>query len=396
MNKELFENLLYEGEGTTLDFKAQQYRFAKATDEEKSELLKDIIGFANAWRRASAYILIGVEEIPGGRANVVGISEHLDDHSVQQFVNNLTNQPLRFHYTVFGFEGKQVGIICIEEQTRPVYLRRDYGKLLKEKVYIRRGSSTDPTKPASLEEIAQMRVVAVQATAELIVEFAEIDSDNSRGTKIAWDAEFCEMPETGEIPEYEREERISIGSLGPNMQVYIPDPMYRTNKSVFREMANYVFAQRLFRPVRLSITNVGQNATKDVRVELIIPAGNGVVPMIESKLPERPKRTEYVLRTPALDGIRPVIRHSGDVYIDQNQERFKLEIECGDLQPGRQIWSGVVYIGKAKDGEVLLNGLIYSDHLPRPKEFCLSISGEVRRSKLTAKELVDLADQLDE
>jgi hypothetical protein len=394
MNKELFENLLYEGEGTTLDFKAQQYRFAKATDQEKSELLKDILGFANAWRRASAYILIGVQEKPGGRANVVGISEHLNDHSVQQFVNNLTNQPLRFHYTAFGFEGKQVGIICIEEQTRPVYLKHDYGKLLKEKVYIRRGSSTDPTKPASLEEIAQMRVVAVQGTAELIVEFAEIASDNSRGTKITWDAEFCEMPETDEIPEYEGESRISVGRLGPNMEMYIRDPSYRTNKNFYREMANHEFVQRLFRPVRLLITNAGGIATKGVRAELMIPAGNGVVPMMESKLPAMPKRSEYILVTPALDGIRPVIRRPGDLSVDQNQERFKLEIECGDLQPGRQIWSEVFYIGKAKDGEVLLNGLIYSDHLPRPKEFCLSISGGVRRSKLTAKELIDLADQM--
>lgn len=99
---------------------------------------------------------------------MVGIpaTAQLDDHSLQQFVNNLTNQPVRFHYEAFGFEGKQVGIISIDEQTRPVYLKRDYGKLAKEKVYVRRGSSTDPTKPASPEEIAQMRVGAGQPVAD--------------------------------------------------------------------------------------------------------------------------------------------------------------------------------------------------------------------------------------
>jgi predicted HTH transcriptional regulator len=99
MNNELFERLLYEEESDTLDFKRDQYRFVKAQDTEKSELLKDILGFANAWRRSEAYIVIGVEDVRGGRANVVGIplSEHLDDHSLQQFVNNLTNQPVRFH-----------------------------------------------------------------------------------------------------------------------------------------------------------------------------------------------------------------------------------------------------------------------------------------------------------
>src|SRR5438270_13804798 len=100
MNDALFERLLYEEESNTLDFKKEQYRFVKATDDDKSELLKDILGFANAWRRSDAYILIGVDDVRGGRSDVVGIAaaDHLTDHSLQQFVNNLTNQPVRFRY----------------------------------------------------------------------------------------------------------------------------------------------------------------------------------------------------------------------------------------------------------------------------------------------------------
>jgi hypothetical protein len=153
-----FERLLYEEESTTLDFKRDQYLFAKANEDDKSELLKDILGMANAWRRSEAFILIGVEDVRGGRSNVHGIADfdHLADHSLQQFVNNLTNRPLRFGYEAFGVEGKQVGIIRIEKQSRPFHLKRDYGKLKKNEVYVRRGSSTDPTKPATIDEIAQM------------------------------------------------------------------------------------------------------------------------------------------------------------------------------------------------------------------------------------------------
>lgn len=75
----MIDQLLFEEEGNTFDFKSEQYRFSGATDEEKVELLKDIIAFANAWRRTDAYILIGVKEVKGGRSEVVGISEHLDD-----------------------------------------------------------------------------------------------------------------------------------------------------------------------------------------------------------------------------------------------------------------------------------------------------------------------------
>jgi len=41
--------------------------------------LKDILAFANAWRRTDAYILIGVKENKGGRAEIVGIHEDIDD-----------------------------------------------------------------------------------------------------------------------------------------------------------------------------------------------------------------------------------------------------------------------------------------------------------------------------
>lgn len=82
MDAALFEVLLHEEEGSTLDFKRDQYRFAKASLDDKAELLKDLLGFANALRRADAYILIGVEDVRGSRGNVVGVSEHLDDHSL--------------------------------------------------------------------------------------------------------------------------------------------------------------------------------------------------------------------------------------------------------------------------------------------------------------------------
>ena len=50
--------------------------------------------------------------------------DHLDDHSLQQFVNRLTNCPVRFHYEAFRFEGKHVGIIRIDQPTRPLPSRR--------------------------------------------------------------------------------------------------------------------------------------------------------------------------------------------------------------------------------------------------------------------------------
>jgi hypothetical protein len=248
---------LYEAESDALDFKRDQYSFAKATDEEKSELLKDILGFANAWRRAESYILIGVEDVRGARKNVVGIppGAHLDDHSLQQFVNSLTNRPVLFHYAAFGFEGKQVGIIRIEEQERPIFLKKDFGKLRANQVYVRRGSSTDPTNPALPDEIARLGARAAPPQAELAVAFAAPGGDASLGTRIAWEAEFCTTPEPDTIPLLQ--DPPPRDRFGLALPVLPGDP--RANAQYYRELAEYESARRLFRPVRLLITAPRRN-----------------------------------------------------------------------------------------------------------------------------------------
>lgn len=390
MNNELFEQLLYEEESTTLDFKKAQYRFVKATDDEKSELLKDILGFSNAWRRSEAYILIGVEEIRGGRSNVVGISEaeQLDDHSLQQFVNNLTNQPVRFRYEAFGFEGKQVGIIIIEEQRRPLYLKRDYGKLVKEKVYIRRGSSTDPTKPALLEEIAQMRVSLHQSAAKLIVEFAAVKQDNALGTNISWDTEFCQMPDM--IPDLERQRSRHPFNIGLDASQI--DPINRLNEDFFRELAKFEFVRRLFRPLRLVVKNIGEVVANSVRVELAVPMNSSGMVLDRFEIPAPPKRYVGIFdnSTPAV--TNPFFHHEpGDVLIDKNDERFRIEIDCGNLQPGRRVWSDIFYIGKGISGDLSLHGLVYADNLPQPQEFTLNVSVNVKRTSMTVEELCSLS-----
>src|ERR1039458_6206612 len=121
MDMDLLERLLYEEESETLDFKAQQYPFDGATDEQKSELLKDILAFANAWRRTDAYILIGVEEIRAGRSIVRGVATQLLNQNLQQFAVSKTNRPVLFSYTPVALEGLPIGVITIPLQERPVY-----------------------------------------------------------------------------------------------------------------------------------------------------------------------------------------------------------------------------------------------------------------------------------
>lgn len=200
MDTKLLEELLYENEGTTLDFKQEQYPFEKASDKEKAELLKDILSFANSWRRADAYILIGIQEVKGGKSNVIGITQHLEEASLQQFVNSKTNRPVSFSYEAFTFEEKQIGIIRIPIQERPIFLKRDFGKLPKDIVYIRRGSSTDIANP---DEIAKMGVAIFETKQAPILDlqFAERNTKAVLGNHLNLTPEFLLTPDKSDIPE---------------------------------------------------------------------------------------------------------------------------------------------------------------------------------------------------
>jgi hypothetical protein len=103
--------------------------------------------------RTDAFILIGVEEVQGGRSNPVGVAKHLDDAKLQQLLNSKSNRKIDFRYEAVPVDGITIGVIHVPLQERPSYLTTDYGKLKRDTVYLRRGSSTDIAKP---DEIARM------------------------------------------------------------------------------------------------------------------------------------------------------------------------------------------------------------------------------------------------
>ena len=146
-NGETLEALLEMDEGPTLDFKREQYPFEKETAEVKSELLKDILAMVNANRYRTAYILVGVDEVKGGRSNVVGVDGHLEDASLHQFVNDKTNRPAEFSYTPFQVDDREIGVVSIPIQVRPVYVSKNYGRVGANAVYVRDGSSTAVARP---------------------------------------------------------------------------------------------------------------------------------------------------------------------------------------------------------------------------------------------------------
>lgn len=150
------KELLYRTESDSLDFKEEQYKFVNEDNKHiKSELLKDILAFANAWRDSDAYILIGIKENNKSEHEIIGISETIDDASLQEFVNSKTNKAIKFEYGTITIEEKLIAYIKIPIQKRPFYIKKDYGKVKSNTVYLRRGSATVIANPDEISDMGE-------------------------------------------------------------------------------------------------------------------------------------------------------------------------------------------------------------------------------------------------
>lgn len=149
-------SLLHRSESETLDFKRELPPFSKASNDEKAELLKDILSMANAWKDSDAYIVIGVEEENGRAKKICGANATINDADVQQFVNSNTTHPISFRIIEKQHDEITLTIVQIDKaQKRPICVKKAIGKLKENIVYIRRGSSTAEASPGEIADMGR-------------------------------------------------------------------------------------------------------------------------------------------------------------------------------------------------------------------------------------------------
>lgn len=250
------ETLLHGEEGASLDFKRDQYAFAAADDQAKSDLLKDIVAFANSWRTGDAFIVIGVEEVRGGRGRPVGVSNHLNDADLQQFVNSKTNRPVQFSYEATSVDGVQVGVIRVEKQDRPTYLMKDYGRLRKHVVYVRRSSSTAEALPDEIHRMGAVDSSKEPAAPVLELYFADIRSKELRGCLLT-------INPTPYIPMEPRSVR-PYQPGGDQLGVAIHSLF--SNERYYSQLNSYLALRRSTAPVAFAVMNYSGQTARGVRL----------------------------------------------------------------------------------------------------------------------------------
>jgi len=354
MNNDI-EKLLYEEEGSTLDFKREQYPLDSTDENQKSELLKDILAFANAWRRSDAYILVGVEEVKGGKSIVHGITYDLDDAKLQQFVNSKTQRPVTFEYKSTPLEGKYVGVITVPLQTRPIYLKKDYGKLKANVVYLRRGSSTAEADPDEIAKMGSASPELYKTQPNLQIEFAKNKGRIRLGRELEADLIKLLVPQRNKIPNYEES----------RSNAFMPMLGY-TNKEFYRELVDYYYWKNICTTFTFYIENISNTSALGIKAEISIPKIDAFGVLEESQIPDEPYST---LDFPHVNykAISHNIIQKSDSLISETTDRWLIEIEVPRLQPKNSYFTQEkIYVYAKKDISIDFDVALYSDNLTMP------------------------------
>ena len=380
ISDEELDQLRYKGESADLDFKQAQYPFSGATDHQKSELLKDILAMANAYRTGAGYILIGFKDQTPHPAEVVGIaaSDHIDDAALQQFLCSKIDPPLEFQYEERLFDGKHVAVFTVPKQVRPFAPNKDYGKVKKNAVYVRRGSST---AEASISEVSKMAVADAGSSKTARVDL-RIDTEKNEPLPSHLTMTFLEF---GDLSDYDEENWLDMGN-GFGMRM----PSTRiVNHDYYRDVAEYCATVSRTVLVRLSLANLSDFALEEVKLELSCsaPTRQSVQMLRSDELPREPTRD-------LMTRMLRVKQFRGRVSVDDRASEPVCHILLGTLRPGETGRAETdVALLPTGPGDYIISVRILAKEITKPivKYQAITIEGGVRH--IGQEDLVLLLDE---
>ena len=259
-------------------------------------------------------------------------------------------------------------MLHIPLQERPVYAKADYGKIKKNVVYLRRGSSTGEATP---EEIKRMGLAAVGVPAAPSAALHVVDRQSGQTLPQPVRAErptWIEMPSTNALPDYLR-------PFG--------------NREYYREVAAYWQVQACL-PLALELENTGGVVIRDAKLRIEVPdpdkrhelRGPGT-------LPDQPVRQAIELIARGIEP--PWLNH--DVTVTREGGVWKVECDFGKVQPrSMRRLSDDLLIGARRPSNLDLCGKIYGDNISTPIAVEFRVSFSTGSRHLDPVEVVRIAD----
>ncbi|MDX9990401.1 ATP-binding protein [Thiothrix unzii] len=389
----MYEDLLYENESATLDFKREQYRFNNENDFIKSELLKDILAFANAWRRTDAHILIGVQENKDTKALTLGINEDLDDAQIQQFFNEKTQIPINFTYKTIILEHKKVGVIEITHTKRPVFLKKDYGKLKKNVVYIRRGSSTTEASPDEIFDMGK-KDSENTSTPTLNINFSNNEEKTIQGDTIELDAIDIGSSIYKNISDFDGDHDNSYFGDQYRVILNIGTP----NREYYRKLFLHYHVKKKINKLNFSIANTSPIVATGISILLIAKKTEECSFIKNKDIPQKIEKYHNhltaIIKTQATINTKKLMQKIEPLIIEETSQEWHITMNIEKILPKSIIYfEEPIFLLSNKSHSSTLSATIYGDNIPLPIKKDLLINCNVKHEKFSLNDVILLDEE---
>lgn len=304
---------------------------------------------------------------PQAPAEVVGITNHLDDASLQQFVGEKVSPHLEFSYEEHLYQGKTVGVIAIPKQQRPFFLEKAFGKLQANLVYVRRGSSAAPADPPEIVRMGKADVGHGRADFELAV----LTRENTK-LPASFTRSFPKFK--GRMPDYESEE-------GARTRLFATS-MFADNSAYFREYAGYARRHLAAIEVKFTLKNRSASRLSNAKLEVEVhPAGGVPMKLMQGRrLPGLPEQQVSRIHGLAQPAVQANVEADDGMTIDGSGAVPLCSVRFGSLLPGEEGRSpDTLAILPEGPGLIRLSLRVLAEELPRPvvSEHLLEVAGDV-------------------
>ena len=286
----------FENENAALAFRGQQY-----LDFEYEQLLRDVMGMANADVSGERHIVLGIEQKPGKPRVLVGMKkkDFLDPSVFCKLVSENIEPPLKVSYVAHEVDGRIFGMLIVPDAGhKPYMMKRDFSKSLRRgDAWIRRGSKLVRLDREGLESIYADRFqkepmdghleVSFSGTADgKMLELPVLPAADPPSKQAAKQIRACikAKERADEILGHEDskiQRLMHVNIFGTETPFESRDltTLKRDLKTItitYRKADKFYFLEENAHKVNLSVMNLGEEYLEDVSVVLEIPVLQGV------------------------------------------------------------------------------------------------------------------------
>ena len=102
-----------EEENDSVDYKQKLY-----SKDKKEDFIKDILEMANSMNKDDKFIIIGVQDIPGEKRQIIGIDRVEDQEYYQSLIDQYIEPRLKIEYRIEEYDNKKIGVFIVSKENK--------------------------------------------------------------------------------------------------------------------------------------------------------------------------------------------------------------------------------------------------------------------------------------